>query len=68
MEKYLTTEQVVIQLFLYVIRGVTQIFFLTFEYAELQDSGFSAYFQSGWNYMDSTQYFFFMIQVYLKCH
>ena len=53
-EMYISNEQIVLQMVLYVMRGVTQIFFLTLEYAELQDSGFYAYFQNGWNYMDST--------------
>ena len=51
--------KIIFQMFLQTICGGTQIFFLTLEYAEIKYSGPSAYFQDGWNYMDSTQYLFY---------
>ena len=64
----LTNNMVIIELILFQIRGATQIFFLTLEYAEMSAMGFYAYFSIGWNYIDSTQYIFFLAQVYMKFH
>ena len=45
---------------------MTQFFFLTLEYAEIKYSGWSSYLDDGWNYMDGSQGFIYLIQTYLK--
>ena len=41
---------------------------VSLEIAEIKYSGFSSYFQNGWNYMDSTQFIFYLLQIYFKCN
>ena len=60
-DKKPTNDIVIIQIILYVICGMTQYLFYTFEYAEIQYSSLGSYFQDGWNYIDSSQGIFYLI-------
>lgn len=44
---------------------MTQCLFYTFEYAEIQFSGLRSYFHDAWNYIDSSQGIFYLIQIYM---
>lgn len=67
MESKIPNYLVIIQLVCFVMCGMTQFFFLTLEMGEIQYSGMKSYFQDGWNYIDSTQYLFYLLRVFLCC-
>lgn len=45
-----------------------QLFFLAVEFGEMAHSGFLAYMQDMWNWLDATQYFFMMGSIYFNNH
>lgn len=57
---------VVVQFTCFILCGATQVFFLSLEAAEMKYSGIVNYFQDGWNYIDSTQALFYLLQFFIK--
>ena len=51
---------------MYVISFFTLTVFMVFEYAEMKYNGIEDYFSDSWNYFDSTQYIFFIINFFLS--
>ena len=52
--------------FMYILSFITLTIFMIFEYAEMKYNGIEDYFSDSWNYFDSTQYIFFIINVFLS--
>ena len=51
---------------MFALSFITLTIFMIFEYAEMKFNGIEDYFSDSWNYFDSTQYIFFIINVFLS--